>query len=264
MLGIFNWEQAMENDKVNQHISGLFNKELEDVCYKVLTMGGLVEQQLKLAIKALSLGDAELAELVINQDSQINDLEILINLECNKVLAIRQPKAFDLRLLLAIIKIIHELERIGNNAKRIAEMAIKLLNTAHSMPKHDLDRMAELVNTMLNQALSTFARMSIEEVPAIIECDKKVDLEYENIVQLLINYMIEHPQNITQSLDILTTVHALERIGDHARHICEHLVFTIKGENVRHLSLKKLTKKIKGQESIEHQSMRLVKDYHTI
>ncbi len=235
----------MDIDKVNHHISGLFNKELEDVCYKVLTMGGLVEQQLKLAIKALTL-DLELAELVISQDSQINDLEIAINLACNKILAIRQPKAFDLRLLLAIIKIIHELERIGNNTKCIAEIAIKLLNNVHSMPKHNLDHMAELINTMLNQTLSAFAKMSVEEVPDIIECDKKVDLEYENRVQLLIACMIENPVNIRHYLDVLTIVRALERIGDHTRHICEHLVFTIKGENVRHLSQKKLIKKIKG------------------
>jgi len=237
----------MDIDKVNHHISGLFNKELEDVCYKVLTMGGLVEQHLKLAIKALSLGDIETAEMVISQDSQINDLEVAINLACNKILAIRQPKAFDLRLLLAIIKIIHELERIGNNTKRIAEMAIKLLNNADSIPSHDLDCMVELVNTMLNQALSAFARMSVDDVSTIIGCDEKVDLEYENRVQLLIACMIETPVKIRQCLDILTIIRALERIGDHTRHICEHLVFTIKGENVRHLSQKKLIQKLKGQ-----------------
>jgi phosphate transport system protein len=236
----------MDIDKVNHHISRLFNKELEDVCYKVLTMGGLVEHQLKLARKALSLGDVELAELVISQDSQINDIEIAINLACNKILAIRQPKAFDLRLLLAIIKIIHELERIGNNIKHIAEMAIKLLNNVNNMPKHDLDHVAELVNTMLTKTLSAFARMSVEEVPDIIEYDAKVDLEYENIVQLLIACMIENPVNIRHCIDVLTIARALERIGDHTRHICEHLVFTIKGENVRHLSQKKLIKKIKA------------------
>jgi phosphate transport system protein len=207
-------------------------------------MGSMVEQQLKLAIEALTLGDVELAERVISQDSQINELDIVINLACNKILAIRHPKAFDLRLLLAIIKIIHELERIGNNTKRIAEMAIKLLNNPQSMPKHDFDRMVGLVNTMLDQALDAFSKMSIAKVPDIIRCDEKVDREYENIVRLLITYMMENPNNITHSLNILTTVRALERIGDHTRHICEHLVFTINGENVRHLSPKKLIHKI--------------------
>jgi len=234
----------MDNSKISHHISGLFNKELEDVRNKVLTMGGMVEQQLKLAIEALTLGDVELAERVINQDSQINELEIAINLACNKILAIRHPKAFDLRLLLAIIKIIHELERIGNNTKRIAEMAMKLLNNPQSMPKHDFDRMVGLVNTMLDQALDAFSKMSIAKVPDIIRCDEKVDREYENIVRLLITYMMENPSNITHSLNVLTTLRALERIGDHTRHICEHLVFTINGENVRHLSAKKLIHKI--------------------
>jgi phosphate transport system protein len=234
----------MDNSKISHHISGLFNKELEDVRNKVLTMGGMVEQQLKLAIEALTLGDVELAERVINQDSQINELEIAINLACNKILAIRHPKAFDLRLLLAIIKIIHELERIGNNTKRIAEMAIKVLNNPQSMPKHDFDRVVGLVNTMLDQALDAFSKMSIAKVPDIIRCDEKVDREYENIVRLLIIYMMENPSNITHSLNVLTTVRALERIGDHTRHICEHLVFTINGENVRHLSAKKLIHKI--------------------
>ncbi|MEY3879768.1 MAG: hypothetical protein RIQ94_563 [Pseudomonadota bacterium] len=234
----------MDNSKISHHISGLFNKELEDVRNKVLTMGGMVEQQLKLAIEALTLGNVELAERVINQDSQINELEIAINLACNKILAIRHPKAFDLRLLLAIIKIIHELERIGNNTKRIAEMAIKVLNNPQSMPKHDFDRVVGLVNTMLDQALDAFSKMSIAKVPDIIRCDEKVDSEYENIVRLLIIYMMENPSNITHSLNVLTTVRALERIGDHTRHICEHLVFTINGENVRHLSAKKLIHKI--------------------
>ncbi len=234
----------MDNSKISHHISGLFNKELEDVRNKVLTMGGMVEQQLKLAIEALTLGNVELAERVINQDSQINELEIAINLACNKILAIRHPKAFDLRLLLAIIKIIHELERIGNNTKRIAEMAIKVLNNPQSMPKHDFDRVVGLVNTMLDQALDAFSKMSIAKVPDIIRCDEKVDREYENIVRLLIIYMMENPSNITHSLNVLTTVRALERIGDHTRHICEHLVFTINGENVRHLSAKKLIHKI--------------------
>ncbi len=234
----------MDNSKISHHISEQFNKELEDVRNKVLAMGGLVEQQLELAIEALVLGNVEQAEYVISQDSQIDTLEIAIELECTQILALRQPTAFDLRLLLAVIKIVHELERIGNKAKRIAEMAIKLANSSFSMPKHDMDRMIELVKSMLDHALDAFARMSIEEIPAITERDQKVDREYENIVRLLITHMMEDPRNITRFLDVLTTVRALERIGDHARYICEHLVFMIKGENVRHMSQEELVNKI--------------------
>jgi len=234
----------MDNSKIGHHISEQFNKELEDIRNKVLAMGGLVEQQLELAIEALILGNEEQAELVISQDSQIDMLEVSIEVECTQILALRQPTAFDLRLVLAVIKIIHELERIGNKAKRIAEMAIKLSSYTNTMPKHDMDRMVELVKAMLDNALDAFARMSIEEIPAITERDQKVDREYENIVRLLITHMMEDPRNITRFLDVLTTVRALERIGDHSRYICEHLVFMIKGENVRHLTQEELIDKI--------------------
>ena len=234
----------MDNSKIGHHISEQFNKELEDIRNKVLAMGGLVEQQLELAIEALILGNEEQAELVISQDSQIDMLEVSIEVECTQVLALRQPTAFDLRLVLAVIKIIHELERIGNKAKRIAEMAIKLSSYTNTMPKHDMDRMIELVKAMLDNALDAFARMSIEEIPAITERDQKVDREYENIVRLLITHMMEDPRNITRFLDVLTTVRALERIGDHSRYICEHLVFMIKGENVRHMTQEQLIDKI--------------------
>jgi phosphate transport system protein len=234
----------MDNSKIGHHISEQFNKELEDIRNKVLAMGGLVEQQLELAIEALILGNEEQAELVISQDSQIDMLEVSIEVECTQILALRQPTAFDLRLVLAVIKIIHELERIGNKAKRIAEMAIKLSSYTNTMPKHDMDRMVELVKAMLDNALDAFARMSIEEIPAITERDQKVDREYENIVRLLITHMMEDPRNITRFLDVLTTVRALERIGDHSRYICEHLVFMIKGENVRHMTQEQLIDKI--------------------
>ena len=234
----------MDNSKISHHISEQFNKELEDVRNKVLAMGGLVEQQLELAIEALISGNVEQAEQVISQDNQIDMLEVAIELECTQILALRQPTAFDLRLLLAVIKIIHELERVGNKAKRIAEMAVKLSNHTNNMPKHDMGRMIELVKTMLDHALDAFARMSIDEIPSITERDQKVDREYENIVRLLITHMMEDPRNITRFLDVLTTVRALERVGDHARYICEHLVFMIKGENVRHLSHEQLVEKI--------------------
>jgi len=234
----------MDNSKIGHHISEQFNKELEDVRNKVLAMGGLVEQQLELAIEALITGNIEQAEFVIGQDNQIDTLEVAIELECTQILALRQPTAFDLRLLLAVIKIVHELERIGNKAKRIAEMAVKLSSHTNAMPKHDMDRMVELVKAMLDNALDAFARMSIEEIPAITERDQKVDREYENIVRLLITHMMEDPRNITRFLDVMTTVRALERVGDHSRYICEHVVFMIKGENVRHLTQEELVDKI--------------------
>jgi phosphate transport system protein len=235
----------MDNSKIGHHISGQFNKELEDIQNKVLTMGGLVEQQINLAVEAYTSGNLDLAGQVIKQDDNIDDLEVAIDQECTQILALRQPAAFDLRLLLTAIKIIHELERIGNKAERIAEMAIKLASVKSKFPHHELVHMAGLAKGMLHDALDAFARMSLENVPEITERDDHVDREYDNILRQLITRMMEDPRNITWTLDVLRTVRALERIGDHACYICEHLVYMIKGEEVRHLSQAELAKKVK-------------------
>jgi phosphate transport system protein len=235
----------MDNSKLGQHISEPFNKELEDIRNKVLTMGGLVEQQIDLAVEAFSTGNSEMAERVIKQHNQVNALEGAIDHECNEILALRQPTAFDLRLLITVLKIIHEIERIGHKAERVAEMAIKLADVESKFPHYELEHMAELVKGMLHDALDAFARINIEKVSAIFEREVNVDLEYDNILRQLITRMMEDPRNITRTLDVLWTVRALERIGDHACYICDHLIFMIKGEEVRHLSQAKLLKKVK-------------------
>ena len=235
----------MDNSKIGHHISEQFNKELEDIRNKVLTMGGLVEQQIELAVEAFTTGDLELAELVIKQDNQVDALEMAIDLECTQIMALRQPTAFDLRLLITVIKIIHEIERVGDKAQRIAEMAIQLAGVQSSFPHHELEHMADVVKGMLHDALDSFARMTLEDVPSITERDDNVDREYENILRQLITRMMEDPRNITRTLDVLWTVRALERIGDHACYICEHLVYMIKGEDVRHLSHEELEKRVK-------------------
>lgn len=237
----------MDNSKIGQHISGQFNKELEDVRNKVLTMGGLVEQQIEMAVSAFSTGDLESAELVIKQDHQVDALEMTIDQECMQILALRQPAAFDLRLLIAVIKIVHELERVGDLAERIAEMAIQLSNADSN--RHDqyyeLEHMAEIVQEMLHGALDLFARMNIEDVTAITGLDENVDREYASIIRQLITKMMEDPRNITRMLDVLWIARSLERIGDHACNICEHLIYMVKGEDVRHLSQQELEQKIK-------------------
>ncbi|MCX7098419.1 MAG: phosphate signaling complex protein PhoU [Methylococcales bacterium] len=234
----------MDNSKIGHHISEQFNRELEDIRNKVLTMGGLVEQQIELAIEAYTTGNMEMAELVIKQDNQVDALEMAIDLECTQILALRQPTAFDLRLLITVIKVIHEIERVGDKAERIAEMAIKLAGVESRFPHHELEHMAELVKGMLHDALDAFARMSVEEVPEITARDENVDREYDNILRQLITRMMEDPRNITRTLDVIWTVRALERIGDHACYICEHLVYMVKGEDVRHLSQSELEKKV--------------------
>ncbi|MDD5273947.1 MAG: phosphate signaling complex protein PhoU [Methylovulum sp.] len=237
----------MDNSKIGHHISGQFNRELEDIRNKVLTMGGLVEQQIELAIQAFTTNDMEVAELVIKQDNQVDAMEMDIDLECTQIMALRQPTAFDLRLLLTVIKIINELEIVGDLAERIAKISIQLSDAdSRSSQYYELQHMADLVKEMLHGALDAFARMSIDDITLITGKDENVDREYDSIVRQLITHMMEDPRNITRTLNVLWTVRAMERIGDHACYICEHLIFMIKGEAVRHLSQEQLEEKMKS------------------
>jgi phosphate transport system protein len=239
----------MDNIGIGHHISEQFNKELEDIRNNVLTMGGMVEEQLELAIKAFTANDVELAELVIKQDNQVDALEMALDRECTQILALRQPTAFDLRLLITILKVVNELERVGDLAEHIAKMAIVTsdVDTNKHGPYYEVQHMADLVKSMLHEALDAFARMTVEQVPAITGKDENVDREFASILRQQITYMMEDPRNITRTLNVLWTVRSLERIGDHACNICEHMVYMIKGEDVRHISHAELARKIKGE-----------------
>jgi phosphate transport system protein len=227
----------MDNTKVGHHISQQFNKELEDIRNKVLVMGGLVEQQIELAVKAFSNADMELAERVIKQDDQVNAMESAVDQECIQIIALRQPTAFDLRLLISVIKLLTEIERVGDNAKRIAQMAIHIANDSDSNADayYELQHIAEMVREMLHRALDAFARMDTGEINLINEQDENVNREYKSIMRQLITRMMEDPRNITRSLDILWAARALERIGDHACNISEYVVYMMRGEDIRHV-----------------------------
>lgn len=226
----------MDNTKIGLHISQQFNKELEDIRQKVLAMGGLVEQQIELAVKAFSQGDMELAEQVIKQDNLVNTMETEIDQECIHIIALRQPTAFDLRLLIAVIKLLTEIERVGDNAKRIAQMAIHIANDSDNADSYyELQHIAEMVKEMLHTALDAFARMSTDEVSHINAQDENVNREYKSIMRQLITRMMEDPRNITRSLDILWAARALERIGDHACNVSEYVVYMMKGQDIRHI-----------------------------
>lgn len=239
----------MDSTNIGHHISGQYNKELEDIRNHVLTMGGLVEEQIEQAIKAFTSADVELAEQVIKQDNQIDALEKALDRECMQIMALRQPTAFDLRLLITVLRIINELERVGDMAEHVAKMAIHLADIEGNKNDsyYEIQHMADLVKTMLHDALDAFARMSLEQVPAITGKDENVDREYASIIRQQITHMMEDPRNITRTLNVLWTVRSLERIGDHACNICEHLVYMIKGEDVRHISRAELERKVKGE-----------------
>ena len=225
----------METNKIGQHISHQFDKELEDIRNRVLIMGGLVEQQIELAITSFSTGDLDLAEQVIKQDNQVNAMESSIDHECIQIIALRQPTAFDLRMLISVIKILTEIERVGDNAKKIAQMAIHLNSDSERGDSYyELQHIAEMIKAMLHQALDAFARMDVDGVLELDDQDNNVNREYKGIVRQLMTLMMEDPRNISRSLDVLWAARALERIGDHACNIGEYVVYMMKGEDVRH------------------------------
>jgi phosphate transport system protein len=236
----------MDNNKIKQHISRQFNEEMEEIRNKVLAMGGLVEQQVDLATKAFMSYDMESAETVVQQDKLVNELEKDIDHECTEIMARRQPAAFDLRMLIATIKIITDLERIGDEAARIARMTMRLEGSDYYQDKYyEIEHLLELVKDMLNGSLDAYARTDVDEVVEITGQDAKVDREYTSITRQLITQMMENPRNITRALDMLWTARALERIGDHACNVCEHVIYMVKGKDVRHVGREELEKTVK-------------------
>lgn len=239
----------MDTNKIGHHISRQFNEEMEDLRNRVLSMGGLVEQQIEQAAVAFLNSDLEMAEQVIQQDKAVNLMEMQIDQDCTEILAKRQPAAFDLRLLLSVIKTINDLERIGDEAAKIAEMAIHLNGNDHkylSKDYYEIQHLVLLVKDMLHGALDAFARLTVDDVLSITEQDVKVDREYSSIIRQLVTRMMEDPRNVRRTLDVLWTVRALERIGDHACNICEHVIYMVKGEDVRHISREELQQKVGG------------------
>jgi len=191
----------------------------------------------------------EIAEQVIQQDDFVNRLEKQIDQACTEILAKRQPAAFDLRLLLSVIRTINDLERIGDEATKIAEMAIHLSDTegkTRNEEYYEIQHLAELVMKMLRSALDSFARLNVESAVSVTAQDAMVDREYGSIIRQMVARMMEDPRNVRRTLDVLWTARALERIGDHACNICEHVIYMVKGEDVRHMSHEELERKIQG------------------
>lgn len=236
-----------EHDNLHQHISRQYDHELLDIRSKVLSLGGLVEEQIEAAVKALIEGDVELAQQVITDDYKVNALEVAIDDECTQILALRQPTARDLRLVVAVIKTITDLERIGDEAKRISRHAIDL---AGHFPKKnqlsDLGHLATHVRGLLRDALDAYARMDVDASLKVVQDDRQVDQEYESIMRQQITYMMEDVRSIPVCLDIMWSARSLERIGDRSCNICEYVVYYAKGKNIRHISLEQLEQDLKA------------------
>lgn len=229
------------------HISTQFNAELEDVRQRVLAMGGLVEQQIVDATRALMESDGLLGEEVVQNDLKVNRMEVLIDEECSGILARRQPTAGDLRLVYAVIKTITDLERIGDEAEKIARMATDLASQERSGPLVEVGYLSKHVSQMVRDALDAFARVDAEAALAVAREDLSVDREYEGLMRQCITFMMEDPRTIRRVMDIIWSVRSLERIGDHARNIAEYVIYLVKGKDVRHIGLEAMEREVKGE-----------------
>ena len=228
------------------HTIKQFDVELEAVRAKVLEMGGLVEEQIEKAVEALHEADLSLADHVIAEDHHVNALEVSIDENCTYIIARRQPAASDLRLIIAIIKTITDLERMGDEAEKIARMA-KMIHTSerlmHTRPV-DLRHVAQLAVDMLRRALDSFARLDTNTAMQILRDDLDVDESFRGILRQLITFMMEDPRTISNSIELLFAAKAIERIGDHAKNIAEYVIFLVKGKDVRHTSVEEIEKEV--------------------
>jgi phosphate transport system protein len=235
----------MDNLQLGQHISHQFNADLEHLRTQFLEMGGLVEEQVTDAVRAIETADGALAEKVRRTESEIDRRELELDRECMLVLARRQPAASDLRLVLMVTRATADLERIGDEANKIAKMAIAL-NEDGASPRGyvELRHIASGVLKLVNLALDAFARFDVDTAKVVVRDDSLVDQEYRSALRELITYMMEDPRSISRVMNILWALRALERIGDHARNIAEHVIYLVHGTDVRHMPFDELEQQI--------------------
>lgn len=225
-----------------EHISSQFNQELENVRTLVMKMGGLVEQQLQNVIKGLSEADSTILKTVVETDRTVNEMEVNIDDQCQLIIARRQPAAGDLRLVLTVTRIITDLERVGDEVKKIALYGNGLIDKNGVLPNQfqDLNRLAERCQKMILTALDAFARLDATAVMSLRKAEEALDHEYDNLLRQQITYMMEDPRTISTSLSILFMFKAIERIGDHALNVSEHVVYLAKGIDIRHSPLEQV------------------------
>ena len=225
-----------------KHLSTQFDAELTSVSTRVMELGGLVESQIRQAIYALSQFSMEVADQVTATEARVNAMEVEIDRELSSIIARRQPTARDLRLLIAISKTTANLERVGDEAAKIARMVRSIINSGspRSLPSLELRVAADLASGLLNKALNAFARLDTVAALAILKEDDLIDQEFNGFVRKLVTYMMEDPRMISPSLDLLFLAKAIERIGDHAKNITEFIIYVVKGEDVRHTSMEQI------------------------
>jgi phosphate transport system protein len=225
----------MDKLQLDQHISKQFDTDLEELKARMLSMGGLVENQVADALKSVEQADSDLACRVLEREDHVDSLEMTIDEEATLLIARRQPAASDLRMVMAVLRCVRDLERIGDEAQKIAKMAIKLSEEGGS-PKgyQELRHIGLQVQQMLHRALDAFARFDAVTALEVMPEDARVDMDYKTAIRELVTYMMEDPRSISRVMNILWTLKAVERIGDHAKNICEQVVYLVQGKDIRH------------------------------
>ena len=225
----------------DKHLSTQFDAELSGISSRVLEMGGLVESQVAQALYALTQFSEETAGQVLRNEERVNQMEVDIDRDLSQIIARRQPTARDLRLLIAVSKTIANLERVGDEAARIARTVQRLINTGVSsrlrLPVKDLGYESELAVAQLRKALDAFARLDIDKAVEVLKQDDLIDQEFEGLMRKLITFMMEDPRTISSSIDLVFVAKAIERVGDHAKNLAEAIIYVVKGTDVRHTSV---------------------------
>jgi phosphate transport system protein len=221
----------------SQHLSSQFDEELGRLRTHVLQMGGMVETQVSSAIEAYSSGEVASVKSIVEADRKINDLEKAIDDDCAHIIAKRQPTASDLRLVLGISKIVTDLERAGDEAKKIAKGVRRIYEAGHLPSQYGIGirHLAEAALNLVRQSLDAFARLDVQLAQEVIKADSDVDTEFKSIIRQLITHMMEDPRTITTSIEIISIARAIERIGDHAKNVAEQVVFVVEGRDIRHI-----------------------------
>ena len=231
-----------------EHIYTQYDTDLEAIRAKVLEMGGIVEEQLTDSVSSLINADAKLADSVIKKDERVNALESEIDEDCSLIIAKRSPTARDLRNVLMMLRIITDLERIGDEASKIAKATHRIYEKDRmSKPQtKEIQSIYEKLQYMLRTALNSFARLDVTETVAALESDKEVDGEYRAYMRQLLTYMLEDPRTISLSLELMFVAKSLERIGDHSKNVSQNVIYTVKGKDVRHSSINEIKAELKN------------------
>ncbi len=233
---------------VDKHLSSQFDADLNTLCTRLLEMGGLVESQVSMGMRAFAQLDAELANQVMARERDVNTMEVEIDSACTELIARRQPTARDLRLVMAVSKAITNLERAGDEADRIARRTKHILedSASHGINTAEIRLAGQMAISLLRRSLDSFARLDTATAADVVSEDKQIDEEFRAFVRKLVTYMMEDPRTISVALDMLSIAKAVERIGDHAKNIAEFVIYIVKGTDVRHLPQEKLQQEAKS------------------